>query len=170
MVRTRSTWSGACVIAVVVLCGVAGGQEWTRFRGPDGTGIGKGESIPVSFTEPDYLWKVKLPGPGHSSPVLWGDCIFLTCAHDANEQREVVCLDGESANTLWSTKLPFTPYQHNRRNSFAASTPAVDDERVYVNWISGGVFVALALDHAGNTLWRNGRAGWGKWAGQDKAG
>jgi outer membrane protein assembly factor BamB len=138
----------------VVLCGTAAGQEWTRFRGPDGTGIGRGDSIPVSFTEADYLWKIKLPGPGHSSPVLWGDRIFLTCAHDDREEREVVCLDARSGKTLWSTTMPFTPYRHNRRNSFAASTPAVDAERVYVNWISGGTFVALALDHAGNKLWR----------------
>jgi len=141
-------------MAFVVLCGAAVGQEWTRFRGPDGTGMGKGESIPVSFAEADYLWKVKLPAPGHSSPVLWGDRIFLTCSHDANEQREVVCLDARSGKTLWSTKMPFTPYRHNRQNSFAASTPAVDAERVYLNWISGKQFVALALDHEGNTLWR----------------
>jgi outer membrane protein assembly factor BamB len=138
----------------VVLCEAAGGQEWTRFRGPDGTGIGKGESIPVSFTEADYLWQVKLPGPGHSSPVLWGDRVFVTCTHDARQEREVICLDANSGKTLWSTKMPFTPYRHNRQNSFAASTPAVDAERVYVNWISGGMFVALALDHAGKTLWR----------------
>ncbi len=154
MMRLRSKWCGVCLVAFVVLCGMASGQEWTRFRGPDGTGMGNGESIPVSFAEADYLWKVKLPAPGHSSPVLWGDRIFLTCSHDANEQREVVCLDAKSGTTLWSTKMPFTPYRHNRQNSFAASTPAVDAERVYVNWISGEQFVALALDHEGNTLWR----------------
>jgi len=138
----------------VTLCGLADGQEWTRFRGPDGTGIGKGESIPVSFTEADYRWKVKLPGTGHSSPVLWGDRIFLTCTDDASKQRDVVCLDARSGQTLWSTTMAFTPYRHNRLNSFAATTPAVDAERVYVNWISGGTFVALALDHAGHILWR----------------
>jgi outer membrane protein assembly factor BamB len=108
----------------------------------------------VSFTQADYFWQVKLPGPGHSSPVLWGDRIFVTCTHDARQEREVICLDAKSGKTLWSTKMPFTPYRHNRLNSFAASTPAVDAERVYVNWISGDKFVALALDHAGQTLWR----------------
>jgi len=154
MMRTRSMWCWACLVVFVALCGSAGGQEWTRFRGPDGTGIGKGESIPVSFTEADYLWKVELSGPGHSSPVLWGDRIFLTCTHDARKEREVVCLDARSGKTLWSTNMPFAPYRHNRLNSFAASTPAVDAERVYINWISGGTFVALALDHAGHKLWR----------------
>lgn len=154
MLRSRSMWCDATLVLFVVLCSAACGQEWTRFRGPDGTGIGKGESIPVSFTETDYLWKVKLPGPGHSSPVLWGERIFLTCAHDESEQREVVCLDADSGEMLWSKEMSFTPYRHNRLNSFAASTPAVDAECVYVNWISGGTFIALALDHAGNVLWR----------------
>lgn len=154
MTHTRLMRCGAYLVVFVVLCGTAGAQEWTRFRGPDGTGIGQGESIPVSFTEADYLWKVKLPGSGASSPVLWGDRIFLTCTHDARKQREVLCLDARSGKTHWSKKMPFTPYKHNRQNSFAASTPAVDAECVYVNWISGGMFIALALDHAGNTLWQ----------------
>ncbi len=154
MMRMRTMWCGAWLIVLVVLCGSAAGQEWTRFRGPDGSGIGKGESIPVSFTEADYVWKVKLPGSGHSSPALWGDRVFLTCTQDARKQREVVCLDATSGKQLWSTKMPFTPYRHNRQNSFAACTPAVDAERVYVNWVSGGTFIALALDHKGKTLWR----------------
>ena len=154
MRHTRAMGCGVGLMVVVALCGSAGGQEWTRFRGPDGTGIGKGESIPVSFTEADYVWNVKLPGAGHSSPVLWGDRIFLTCTDDARKQREVVCLDATTGKMLWSTKMSFTPYRHNRQNSFAASTPAVDAERVYLNWVSGGTFVALALDHAGKTLWR----------------
>ena len=136
MLRLQSRWCGAYLVAVSVLCGATDGQEWTRFRGPDGTGIGRGASIPVSFEKADYLWKVKLPAPGHSSPVLWGNRIFVTCSHDEQEQREVVCLDASLGKKLWSTKLPFTPYQHNGLNSFAASTPAVDAEHVYISWIS----------------------------------
>ena len=83
MLHTRAKW--ICVLCFTILSGTVGGQEWTRFRGPDGTGIGQGESIPVSFAEADYLWKVKLPAAGHSSPVLWGDRIFLTCSHDEEE-------------------------------------------------------------------------------------
>ena len=78
----------------------------------------------------------------------------MTCTHDARQEREIVCLEAKSGKTLWSTKMPFTPYNHNKLNSFAASTPALDAEHVYVNWISGGMFVALALDHDGKTLWR----------------
>ena len=154
MIGTQARWCGPSLMVFMLLCGAAGAQEWTRFRGPDGTGMGKGKTIPVSFTEAQTLWKVKLPGPGHSSPVLWGDRIFLTSAQDARKQREVLCVDARSGRTLWSTPMPFTPYRHNRQNSFAASTPAVDAEHVYVNWISGGTFVAVALDHTGKIVWQ----------------
>lgn len=143
-----------CWLAAVGLCGApAFGQEWTRFRGPDGSGIGKGESIPVSFTEADFAWRVKLPGPGHSSPVLWGKRIFLTCV-DKRRSRRVVCVDADDGRVLWSWKASFTPYRQNKQNSYAASTPAVDARGVYISWVSGKTFIVLALDHEGRPVWR----------------
>ncbi|MHC5082726.1 MAG: PQQ-binding-like beta-propeller repeat protein [Planctomycetota bacterium] len=151
----RAKMKTMCVLAVLGWASaLSAAGQWPQFRGPGGAGIGAGDSIGVSFTEADYRWKVTLPGPGHSSPVVWGDRIFLTCVHDEDQQREVVCLDAESGKQLWSVKYPFKPYKQNRLNSFAASTPAVDADHVYINWISGDQFVALALDHAGNKLWR----------------
>src|SRR5229473_2443047 len=55
-------------------------QEWTRFRGPNGTGISEARTIPTTWTDKDFNWKTALPGVGHSAPVLWGDRIFLTSA------------------------------------------------------------------------------------------
>jgi len=51
-------------------------QEWTRFRGPGGTGVSEATTIPVRWTEDDYNWKVEIPGIGHSQPVLWGERPF----------------------------------------------------------------------------------------------
>src|SRR5262245_4948428 len=70
----------------------AGAQEWTRFRGPNGTGLSECKTIPTSWTESDYNWKTALPGGGHSSPVVWGDKVFLTCANDETCERTVVCI------------------------------------------------------------------------------
>src|SRR5437660_1271562 len=52
-------------------------QDWPRFRGTNGAGISWAKTIPSKWTEKDFNWKVELPGSGHSSPVLWGDKIFL---------------------------------------------------------------------------------------------
>ena len=59
-------------------------QEWPRFRGPNGAGISHAKTIPTKITDADIHWKVELPGTGHSSPVLWGDRIFLTSTGDWN--------------------------------------------------------------------------------------
>ena len=66
--------------AILVLASTAGAAEgeWTRFRGPNGSGISEAVTVPAKWTERDYNWKVKLPGIGHSSPVVWGERIFVT--------------------------------------------------------------------------------------------
>ncbi len=68
-----------CLLVFGVFRGADAQENWTRFRGPDGTGIADAPSIPAAFDEKDYRWQTALPGSGHSSPVLWGDKIFLTC-------------------------------------------------------------------------------------------
>src|SRR5262249_14397507 len=65
-------------------------QEWTRFRGPNGSGVSAATTIPVRWTEKDYNWKVKLPGVGHSSPVLWGERIFVTSGDEQSGKRLVL--------------------------------------------------------------------------------
>ncbi|MFH1264282.1 MAG: PQQ-binding-like beta-propeller repeat protein [Planctomycetota bacterium] len=143
-----------CWLAVA-LCGEVGAQEeWTRFRGPDGTGISTAKSIPVAFGESDYRWNVELPGSGHSSPVLWGEKIFLTCETPEEGERLVMCLAAADGRVLWTFKDTFEPYRNHRFNSFAASTPAVDADRVYISWVSGETFIVLALDHDGSQVWK----------------
>ncbi|MDP6636506.1 MAG: PQQ-binding-like beta-propeller repeat protein [Phycisphaerae bacterium] len=161
----------SCIL-LVAFCAAADAQEWTRFRGPDGKGIGQADGIPAKIDESSYAWKVKLPGPGHSSPVLWGKKIFLTCEGPGKiarpprrrrggpavlgtqANRQLVCLSAADGKVLWTWKDIFTTYSHNGLNSFAASTPAVDAERVYLTWASGGKYFAVAIDHEGKRVWR----------------
>src|SRR5712671_245891 len=76
-------------------------QEWTRFRGPNGTGISHAKTIPTNLTAADINWKVELPGVGHSSPVLWGDRIFLTAAGETGGGVNVLCLSAAEGKLLW---------------------------------------------------------------------
>ena len=78
----------------------ASAQEWTRFRGPNGTGIVDVRGIPVKWTTNDFVWRVPLPGTGHSQPVIWGDRIFLTTARDNGRERLLVCLDKHDGRQL----------------------------------------------------------------------
>ena len=75
--------------------------EWARFRGPNGSGISNATTMPIQWTEKDYNWTVKLPGVGHSSPVLWGDRIFLTCSEKGAAGGTILCLSTEDGGILW---------------------------------------------------------------------
>ena len=152
MKTLRASTSIAIVVAVFGLNSQA--QEWTRFRGPDGTGISQAKTIPTKITEADINWKVELPGTGHSSPVLWGERIFLTSTGDKSGGISVLCLSAEDGRLLWRRDFPLTPFARHPYNSFAASTPAVDAQRVYVVWNEPQHYLLTALDHDGKTAWQ----------------
>jgi len=142
-------------LAALGLWSPATAQDWTRFRGPNGQGVSEASTIPVKFTEADYNWKTKLPAGGHSSPVLWGKKIFLTCADDEQSaKRLVVCVHADDGRILW-TKTYESEYHHKHKfNSFASSTPAVDADHVYVCWSTPEEYTLVALDHEGKEVWR----------------
>ncbi|MFN3242667.1 MAG: PQQ-binding-like beta-propeller repeat protein [Planctomycetota bacterium] len=139
-------------LLVVLLAAAPAAQEWTRLRGPAGQGHGKAD-LPAVLTEQHVRWRVDA-GAGHSSPVLWGDALFLTRIGDQRGEREVVCFDADTGEQRWARRSAFEPHDQHKLNSFASSTPAVDADGVYVLWTSGKQLVALALDHAGKPLWR----------------
>jgi len=129
-------------------------REWPRFRGPNGDGISRAATIPVTWTDQDYNWKVKLPGFGHASPVVWGERIFLTCAEVETARRTVLCLAASDGRTLWRRDYPLQTYRQHRSNSYATATAAVDAHGVVVTWTSPKEVALLALDHQGGPTWR----------------
>ena len=152
MKTLRASTSIAIVVAAFGLNSQA--QEWTRFRGPNGTGISHAKTIPTKITEADINWKVELPGTGHSSPVLWGERIFLTSTGDKSGGISVLCLSAQDGRLLWHRDFSLTPFARHPHNSFAASTPAVDAQRVYVVWNEPQHYLLTALDHDGKTVWQ----------------
>jgi hypothetical protein len=134
----------ASLIATMAV--VANAQEWTRFRGPNGSGISDCSGIPSAWTENDYLWKTALPAGSHSSPAIWGDRVFLTGAEEHGEGRRAVFAidnrDGQVAWTKWYTSRPTKKHQFN---SFTSPTPTVDAERVYVSWTTPDEYTSRPL-------------------------
>jgi outer membrane protein assembly factor BamB len=141
------------VIALLVGDVTSRAQEWTRFRGPNGTGIGHA-AVPSKISEADLQWKVELPGTGHSSPVLWGDRIFLTSTGDKSGGLSVFALDANNGRLIWRRDFSLTPFPRHQFNSYASSTPAVDADRVYVSWNEPEHYMLAALDHQGKTIWQ----------------
>lgn len=134
-------------------------QEWTRFRGPNGTGECE-TSLPAEWTEKDYRWVVDLPGRGNSSPVLWGSKLFLLSADPETATRYVICLDAILGKVIWQREFESSRHHLHKMSSYASCTPTVDDERVYVAWSTPASLIFMALDHEGNTLWQKDLGRW----------
>ena len=138
----------------------AKGQEWSRFRGPNGTGESEAKTIPVKWTDKDYRWIAKLPGVGHSSPVLWGNRLFVMSADPQTATRYVLCFDAERGTELWRREFASAPHHLHTMSSYASCTPAVDEERVYAAWSTPASLTLMAFSHTGETLWQKDLGPW----------
>lgn len=161
-----SPWS-----ALVVLFGISGvpAADWPQFRGPDGQGAVPTAKLPDSWDNSSNIaWKVDLPGPGTSTPIVLNGKIYLsyyTGTADSGLTRHLLALDARNGKTIWDTAVPARlPEQERIRedHGYASSTPAVDGERIYAFFGKSGVY---AFDLAGKQLWHTdvgeGLNGWG---------
>ena len=131
-------------------------QEWTRFRGPNGTGVGHAPDLPLQWTLKDCLWRVELPGGGHSSPVIWGDRLFITSAVEKDGLRFISCLRTADGRLIWRREFPLRTYQKSPNNSYASATPALDADHVYLTLSTPEQYLVLALKHSdGSEVWRH---------------
>ena len=147
---------------------LANAEDWTRFRGPNGSGVAPtGESVPAEWGDDKNLaWKLALPGPGSSSPIIVGNKVFLTCFSgygvDGNDpgnlsdlKRHLVCIDATNGTQLWDVSVAATmPEDSYSRmlgeHGYSSGSPVSDGQHVYVFYGKGGV---LAYDLSGKELW-----------------
>lgn len=149
-----ATALAACALLLPTSASYAGDAAWPRFRGPGGSGVSSASGVPAKFTEADYNWRVKLPGDGPSSPVVWGDKVFVTSAEKDRGRRHVLCLSARGGRKLWQKSWPFRPFRVNTKNSFAVATPALDARHVYLVWTSPKSVAVVALGHNGREVWK----------------
>ena len=140
--------------ALAVSTVVAHAENWPQFRGPTHQGLSAEKNVPLHWSSTsNVLWKTPIPGESWSSPIVWGDRIFVTTATDNGESCRVLSLDRQSGQVLWSKEvLRQVPRHKQARNTYATSTPATDGERVYACF-GDGSFVALSF--GGEVVWTN---------------
>ena len=133
-------------------------DRWPRFRGPGGAGQAPGWRLPADFETAAPAWTAALPGSGVSSPVAWGDAVFVTSANGPD--RTLTRLDAQTGAVAWTKPAavnpagsPADPSLH-AKNDPAAATPAVDADRVYTLFSDGPRLVAAAFTHEGEEVWR----------------
>jgi outer membrane protein assembly factor BamB len=164
---TTTTFFRAGWFILAATCTAFAAPDWPGFRGPDGSGIAPANvRPPTTWSETQNLkWKVDLPGPGSSSPIVAGPRIFVTCytgygtgGGGAPDQlkRHLIGIERDSGKILWDTAvaavLPEDPYSgYLTEHGYASSTPVTDGERIYVFFGKTGV---LAFDFDGHQLWQ----------------
>jgi len=155
--------------AAVCTAGAAvgeGPEHWPRFRGPNGRGVADGVSFPATWTDGDYVWKVPLTGGGgHASPVVWGDRVFVTSGDQKTAARTIQCVRAADGSTVWTKTYRGTPCKQNSLNAYAATTPALDAERLYLSWATPERYIVVALTHEGEEVWRQNLGPWKSWHG-----
>lgn len=139
------------VLSLLLSGGGSSEEQWAQFRGPGGAGVAPDSAPLPALLDPDVnlVWKTALE-PGHSSPCIWGERIFLTAA--SGSELSTIALDRVTGEVLWrrAVEVPALERMH-RINSAAASTATSDGERVFVHF---GAFGLLCYDFEGEELWR----------------
>jgi outer membrane protein assembly factor BamB len=155
----RSVANLICLVylgAALSLTSAARADNWERFRGPNGAGISSDKNIPVNFsTTQNVRWKVKIDGTGHSSPIVWGDRLFLQIASPDASERSLLCIDAKSGKEIWKRSIKATrPNQSLRPDtSLASATATTDGEAVFIPFWDGKDIIMTAYNFKGDKLW-----------------
>lgn len=136
-------------------------ENWPCWRGPRGDGTSLETKVPVKWSAAENIaWKTAIPGSGYSSPIIWGDRIFLTSAVEEKMDRVLISLDRKTGRILWQQTVLQSPLEDkHKENGYASSTPATDGEKVYVAFLEGSNVVVAAHDFTGKQVWIA-RPGW----------
>ncbi|HXQ72913.1 MAG TPA: PQQ-binding-like beta-propeller repeat protein [Pyrinomonadaceae bacterium] len=138
------------LLLALLLTTFVSGEEWSQFRGPNGTGVSATTGLPDTFgPAKNVVWKTELPS-GHSSPVLTNDRIFLT-GH-VKEKLFVIALDRQSGKLLWQKEVPRVREGRLQNvNGPASASPVTDGSNVYVFFQDFGM---MSFDRDGKERWR----------------
>lgn len=82
--------------------------NWPGWRGPAGTGIAPASELPLTWSDKDNVrWRTPLPGPGNSSPIVWGNRVFVTHAVQGENRRTLMCFDRGTGKVLWQSGVAY---------------------------------------------------------------
>ncbi len=138
----------------LLVSGAVNADNWPQFRGPNTQGHSAETNLPLKWSSTENIaWKTALPGEAWSSPIVWGDHIFVTTATDAGTSCRVIALQRKTGAILWDREVfKQTTRRKESRNSYATPTPATDGRLIYVCF-GDGSFAALNFD--GRVVWTN---------------
>lgn len=147
----RHSW--LAIAAAFVVGSAARAENWPAWRGQEGNGISASRNLPVKWDATNNVrWRVELPEAGNSTPVVWGDRVFLTQPLAKEKKRLLICFDGKNGKEVWRKGVEVGAAERTHAtNPYGSASPVTDGERVICWFGSGGL---VAYDFSGKELWR----------------
>ena len=132
--------------------------DWPQWRGPQGSGIAEADQSPPTkwSSSENVVWKAKIPGRGHSSPIVVGNQVIVATADEEREIQSVLAFDRRTGAERWRTDVHKGGMDRkgNKKTSQASATAACDGQRLFINFLNQGAIYTTALDLAGKQLWQ----------------
>lgn len=129
-------------------------RNWNQFRGPDGDGISLADKLPVKWSEHENVkWKIPVAGKAWSSPVIWGNQVWVSSADEDGRRLYAFCYDVNTGRPIFEMKLfdVEKPQAIHKFNSYASPTPVIEENRVYITFGASGT--ACIDTKTGKVLW-----------------
>ena len=144
--------ASVALLAAITLA-PARADNWPMWRGPTGQGFSAEKNLPTKWSATENVrWKIDLPDAGNSTPIVWGDKVFLTQATDKGKKRALYCLDRKDGSKVWEKTVTFDGKETiHATNTYCAGSPATDGTHVVVSYGSAGTY---CYDFAGKELWK----------------
>ena len=155
---SKSSWLSCFLLAAMLLISWpvnSQSQNWTHFRGSSSSGLAESENIPIKWDDSSVKWKKEIHDRGHSSPVVFGNQIWVTTAKADGKELYAVCVDFKTGEIIFDIKV-FTPDEAEEKhqlNTYATPTPCIEKGFVYVNYGNAGT--ACINTSNGSVVWKN---------------
>jgi outer membrane protein assembly factor BamB len=149
MISVQSIWRAVGLFWVACALNA---ENWPSWRGPNGTQVSGEKEFPLKWSrDENVLWRTPLPEPGNSSPIVWGDKIFVTQSVDDGRNRTLMCLDRKTGEVLWQKGVAWDkPDERHDTNPHCSASPVTDGRCVVASFASAGI---VAYDLDGEKLW-----------------
>lgn len=152
---SKAFWIAAFLLAASSSYNVgpsAHAANWPAWRGPDGNGISDEKAVPREWSDKKNIrWRIALPDRGNSTPVIWGDRVFVTQSEKEGKRRTVMCLARSNGHLMWQSGVTYQEHEPtNSQNPYCSGSPVTDGARVIAYFGSAGIY---CFDFDGKELW-----------------
>ncbi len=152
MLHSINRAAAICSLALASTC-TGGDLNWPQWRGPDGSGKTSASDVVTEFgRQTNVKWRIDLPEAGNSTPVVWGDRVFLTQALSETKERALMCVDRQTGEERWRRGVVYTAEEATHKTNPYCSASPVTDGKLVIAWFGSAGLVCWDVE--GNELWR----------------